>query len=328
MIKTISYSRVSSYAGCPQKHYFSYVDNLKPNRVSRPLSFGGDFHKLLEHRYDEVALAETKKALESSFYELPPNFQIELGDTYVDDLFNTFQDYMEVHKDAPVPSELELEFKIPMFKYKGEIVYFHGVIDEVYHNDGVPEYIGDHKTFSQRPNLDILTMNQQACLYAKAFHKLYGKYPTKFRWDYIKSKPASHPVWLEKSGRLSQASNSNITPQSWLRACSEHNILDDDMLSYAQNYSQNVENFFFTYEVELNPIMIESIWKDYMKLAREIMKKGDKNQRKVVGKNCSWCDYRSLCFAQFTGAPLDYIIEKDYRVVERNKDNEQSESED
>lgn len=314
MIDSISYSRVSTYSGCPQEHYFSYVKRLEPNRISRPLSFGTDFHRLLEHRSKDNIVSIFEE-IKDAYYNLPSQFQTDLGDDYVDDLREVFEDYMEVWKDEQLPLDTEHEFKIPMFKYKGQVVYFHGIIDEVYGDEnGEPLFIGDHKTFNQRPDLAILTMNQQACLYAKAFQIKYGKYPTKFRWDYIKSKPAQYPVWLEKSGRFSEASSSSITPFSWLRACKEHGIEDEAILAKAQNYSQNIDSFFFRYDVDMSPEMIENVWEDFLAISKEIVLKGETNKRKVVTRDCTWCDFRPLCFAQFTGADLEYIISKDFRL--------------
>lgn len=305
----ISYSRASSYASCPQKHFWGYIAGLKPKKPARPLYFGTDFHKLLELRGNGKLLAEAKETIEDTFYDMPSQFQSELGDDYVKDLFTVFEDYQKLWAEEELPEETEHRFELPLGKYKGEPVTFVGVIDEIY-QEGVK--LGEHKTFSTAPDMGILIMNQQINLYAKAFELERGLRPKYVQWDYIRSKPAAQPVWLEKSQRLSTASNSNITPFSWLRACEEHGIEDEKVLAQASSYEQNISNFFFRHNLEINPTMVETIWSDFKDLAREIACKGCTNKRKNVTRDCSWCDYRPLCYAEFTGADIDYIIQKDY----------------
>ena len=92
MIK-VSYSRVSSYLNCPQRHHFKYIQNLRVKKPARPLFFGGDFHKLLQYRHNHVALATVKDEILETFRNMPVVFQNELGDDYIDDLFTIFEDY-------------------------------------------------------------------------------------------------------------------------------------------------------------------------------------------------------------------------------------------
>ena len=305
----ISYSRASTYANCPQEHYWAYVRGISPKKPARPLHFGSDFHKLLELRGDEKSLVDAKRAIEDVFYDMPAQFQSDLGDTYLEDLFTVFEDYQKVWKGEELPEKTEHRFEMLIGKYKGEPVNFVGVIDEVYQG-GVK--LGEHKTFSVAPDMSTLIMNQQINLYAKAYEMEFGIKPKYVQWDYIRSKPASQPVWLEKSQRFSAAANSNITPYSWERACKERGITDPSILAQGLNYTQNLENFFFRHNLEINPKMVETVWADFKDLAKEIVIKGDTNKRKNITRDCSWCDYRPLCYAEFTNADVEYIIKKDY----------------
>lgn len=309
----ISYSRVSSYASCPQKHFWSYILGLKPKKPARPLHFGSDFHKLLELRGDEELLLKAKEEIKETFYDMPSQFQSDLGDDYIEDLFTIFEDYKKVWAEEKLPEETEHRFEIPLGKYKGEPVVFVGVIDEIYEG-GIK--LGEHKTFTNAPDMGTLVMNQQVNLYAKAFEMERGIKPKYVQWDYIRSKPSSQPVWLEKSGRFSSASSQNITPFSWERACAEKGVTDKKIIAQGLSYEQNISNFFFRHNLEINPKMTEIIWSDFKELAKEVVCKGHKNKRKNVTRDCNWCDYRPLCYAEFTGADTNYIIEKDYKERE------------
>lgn len=315
---TVSYSKVSSYRGCPQKYNWRYVQGLRPRKISRPLSFGSDFHKLLECRINPELLEEAKRNIIEKYENLTATQQEELGDDYLDTLFQQFEDYQKRWANAEAPTITEHEFYLPIGKFKGEDVVFHGIIDELYFDEetGAIDVIGEHKTFSKKPDMSILAMNTQVCLYAKAVQQEFGVMPTRVRWDYIKSEPAKEPVWLEKSQRFSEASNSGITPYSWERACARKGVTDEAILSKARLYEPNIDNFFFRCEMEIHPEMVEAIYKDFKSSVKDMLTKGETNAAKHVCKDCSWCEYQPLCYGQFTGADLDYIITKDYTFKE------------
>jgi hypothetical protein len=313
----VSYSRVASYMSCPQKHYFGYVEKLKPKGVARPLFFGGDFHKLLENRHKPKALAKARKAIRKEYEELTPKQQMDLGEGYLENLDDVFSDYLTVWADSEAPIETEHEFLIIIGKYRGYPVYFHGKIDEVYDDRS----FGEHKTFNQMPDMGLLAMNMQAMLYAKAWELETGEAFEKVRWDYIKSTPAKHPIWLEKSGRFSEASNSGITDLSWIRACEERGIEDMDVMSKARNYEQNRANFFFRCSIAIVPEMVDSVWTDFKSTVKDLVMRSETNKTKNITRDCTWCNYRPICYAEFTGGKetAEYVKKIDYVAKGDNK---------
>lgn len=314
-IKKVSNSQVNSYLSCPYGHYLYYKKRLRPKKPKRPLQFGSDFHKLLEFRKNKYELSEALKGIENTYYDMPSKFQEELGDNYIDDLKTVFNDYRKVWKGSDKPVETEHEFLCQIGTIKGEPIYFHGIIDEVYKD----LIMGEHKTFSTAPDMGTLAMNMQVCLYSKAWELETGDKLQRVIWDYIKSKPADRPVWLEKSKRFSEAANQNITPYSWLRACKERGITDEAVLSKANHYSQNISNFFFRCTMEILPVMVESVWEDFKTITKDIFKRGDSNKVKNISRSCSWCNYRPICYAEFTGADVEYVLKTDYIIKEDKK---------
>ena len=318
----ISYSRVASYMSCPYAHYLGYELGVRSAKPQRPLYFGTDFHKLLEVRNDEKALSEAKEAIKDTYYEIPPQWQSELGPDYLEELFSIFSDYCDIYRDAPIPSITEQEFELPMFEFRGEPYLFKGKIDEVYKRKSSATgekflKVGEHKTFNRRPDNNTLVMNIQKNLYAKAVHILYGILPKSVIWDYIHSKPAPQPIWLERSKRFSEAKSQQITPYSWLRACKEHSITDKKVLARAEEFRGNVPAFFFRVEQEYDPIMVEETWRGFKFQAHLIAKYGHKNKTKNMTRNCSFCQYRDICYTQLTGGNLDHLMERSYEVKPR-----------
>lgn len=318
----ISYSRVASYMSCPYAHYLGYELGVRSAKPQRPLYFGTDFHKLLEVRNDKKALSEAKEAIKDTYYEIPPQWQSELGSDYLEELFSIFSDYCDIYRDAPIPSITEQEFELPMFEFRGEPYLFKGKIDEVYKRKSRATgekllKVGEHKTFNRRPDNNTLVMNIQKNLYAKAVHLLYGILPKSVIWDYIHSKPAPQPIWLERSKRFSEAKSQQITPYSWLRACKEHSITDKKVLARAEEFRGNIPAFFFRVEQEYDLIMVEETWRGFKFQAHLIAKYGHKNKTKNMTRNCSFCQYRDICYTQLTGGNLDHLMERSYEVKPR-----------
>ena len=288
---------------------------LEKKKPERPLYFGTDFHKLLELRNDPAALKEAQQNIKDTFYALPPSYQSDLGDNYVQDLFTIFKDYRQVYRDVRQPQVTEKEFEFEVGKVKDEPIVFVGKIDELYllKHQGVKSIIvGEHKTFSNKPSMDFLVMNPQKCLYAKAAYFLKGILPDKVKWDYIKSVPASEPIWLDKTKRFSEAASTKITPMSWRRACKERNILDPDILAKGDRYASNISEFFFQVELDIDPAMVETIWDGYMYTAKQIVRFGESNKTKNATRDCSWCPYRDICYSEMTGGDTEYIIARDF----------------
>ena len=237
-----SYSRFASYLRCPYKHYLGYYVGLRKNAPVKPLYFGTDFHKLLELRNRPEELAQAQKAIGDAYYDLPAKWQEELGDDYLFNLQSIFSDYIEIYKDSPQPTQTERPFEIEIGSFKGEPIIFNGIIDEVYkyrRNGEKMCKLGDHKTFNRKPDQNVLVMNTQKNLYAKAMYIMTGVMPKSFIWDYIHSTPASMPIWLPKSGKFSQAKSNNITPFSWRRACELKGITDIEVLRQGNMYANN-----------------------------------------------------------------------------------------
>lgn len=317
----ISYSRFSSYLRCPYRHYLGYYECLRAKKPVRPLYFGTDFHKLLELRNDPEKLAEAQKAIGEQYYELKPQWQEELGEDYLFELQCIFSDYMEIYKDAPQPTQTERPFELEICNVKGEPVIFNGVIDELYkyrHKGEKMCKLGEHKTFNRKPDQNVLIMNTQKNLYAKAVQMMTGVLPKSVIWDYIHSTPASMPIWLPKSNRFSKAKSNNITPFSWRRACELRGIKDIKVLQEGNDYAANVSNFFFRCELDIVPYMVENVWEGFVYTCRDIVRQGHKNKTKNMTPDCKFCSYRDICFTELTQGDLKHLIEHDYEVHPRD----------
>lgn len=278
--------------------------------------FGTDMHKLLELRNNKEELRDAKAIIKDTYYEMPPSWQADLGEDYIEALFTIFSDYRRLYRGTRQPQVTEKEFEIEVGIYRGEPIVFVGKIDELYlmKRNGVKQItVGEHKTFTNKPGMDILVMNPQKCLYAKAGYFLKGILPDKVKWDYIKSTPAAEPIWLEKSGRFSEASSTKITPMSWRRACKSRGITDPEILQKGERYRGNIQEFFFQVELDIDPAMVDQVWEGYLYTAKQIIRFGEKNKTCNITRDCSWCSYHDICYAEMTGGDVQYVIARDFQ---------------
>lgn len=311
-----SYSRISSYLSCPRKHYNRYVLKLRTKKVVRPLSFGKDFHKLLEHRADMSSVKEQFAIIKKSYKDMKLSDQVALGEDYLKQLKTVFTDYMKVYSKAELPIATEHEFMVHVATFKGEKVYMHGLFDEEYED----LTLGEHKTFNRRPAMGILNFNMQTCIYAKIREIEMGAKFRRVMWDYVKSAQADYPVWLDQAKRFSTAKSDKITPYSWLRACKERGITDPKVLNMAEAYRGNISNFFFRTYTDITSSMADNMWEDMLYTMREITLRGERNRTMNVTRECEYCDYRPLCYAEFTGVDTSHILSKEFTVDEDRAD--------
>lgn len=322
----ISNSRFSLYLRCPYAHYLRYYEGLAEKLKGRPLSFGSDMHKLLQHRNDPKQLKQARKEIGEYFYNLPEAQQAKLGgDDYIVDLQSIFFDYQNLYADHRQPKYTERKFKVKVATYRGEPIIFNGIIDEIYKiKTRRPKtyrvIIGEHKTFSRKPDLSALTMNIQKNLYAKAYYFKTGILPDEVIWDHICSNPAQEPVYLVQSGRFSKAATKKVTPQSFLRACERLEITDPKVLAQADEYKNNISEFFFKTPQDVIPEAVDAIWDDFLYVSRDIVRQGHKNKVRNITRDCGWCEFRSVCNAELSGNDANYIKEQFYTQREREEE--------
>lgn len=320
----ISYSRESSYLRCPYLHYLRYIEGLESIKPARPLYFGSDFHKLLEVRKDPEQVKKEWRRMKEEFYRMPGSWQSELGENYPFDLKVIFQDYMQMWKGTPLPKVTEKKFELKIGYVGNEDIIFVGVIDELdkyIDKDGNKSIeIGEHKTFSRPPDMNFLVMNTQKSLYCKAAQMIWGILPRAVKWDYIKSTPAKSPIWLEKSGRFSNAKSQEITPASWKRACKEKGITDPAILEQGEMYRGNENNFFFRVQQDVYPQMVDDVFEGFVYTCKDIVKRGPENKTKNITKDCAWCTFRNICMTEMSGGDRNYVIEKEFTTREQREE--------
>ena len=160
--KRWSYSRISAFMGCPRKHYYSYIEEIR-GKGNIYTQLGDFWHRLMEARNKgedpEPILLEYEKASKAGAIDKPVDLMrfvyTEYCDTYpLDNVLYTEETLYEEWEDGDVAS-----FKI----------------DCIYEQDGL-NILKDYKTTINKPKYSFTSTkyNQQLLLYKAVAEEAYG----------------------------------------------------------------------------------------------------------------------------------------------------------
>jgi putative RecB family exonuclease len=183
----LSFSRIDSYANCPRKFRYAYVDKL-PGRPGPHLSFGTSVHNALEAFYDrKLPECPTEEELlgflyegwdSSGFVQLPREEQLGFY-RHAQDVLRRFH-----RRAAPtyrLPAATEAWFELPI-GYEATVV---GSIDRVDIDDDGRLHVVDYKTNRKVKDRARVASSLQLSLYALACRHLFGALPATVSLDFV-----------------------------------------------------------------------------------------------------------------------------------------------
>ncbi len=183
----LSFSRIESYANCPRKFRYSYVDKL-PGRPGPHLSFGTSIHNALESFYDQK-LPECPSEEEllgflydrwehSGFEQLPREEQVGFY-RHAQQVLRRYHARVADRYRLPVATEAWFELPIG---YEATVV---GSIDRVDVDDDGRFHVVDYKTNRKVKDRARVAGSLQLSLYALACRHLYGALPATVSLDFV-----------------------------------------------------------------------------------------------------------------------------------------------
>ena len=315
---TVSNSRLNQWRRCHRAHYYKYVMKLSPKVKGPALVRGSAIHECLEYYYSGKSWKKPQREFEEQFNKMYLSEERALlGDLpkMVYDLMVGYVECWEQEDEELDFLEQELEFIVPLFK--GEKIYIKGFIDFIAEdNKGI--ILGETKTHKRFPEYDVRLFNTQSSIYAWVVRDALNKYPDKkvnrIMWNYIKAKQPTEPRLLKDGKTLSKAKLDSL-PGVVYRAIKSHGLDPkkyQDLIS-AQDYS----NYYRREVLRIDDRVVKSVLEDTRDTAIQIYKHPLYKDRNI-SKDCSFCDFKSLCQAELCnpGSDLDYIIKADFEIRE------------
>jgi RecB family exonuclease len=183
----LSFSRIESYANCPRKFRYSYVDKL-PGRPGPHLSFGSSIHNALEAFYDrKLPTCPSEEELlqflydgweHSGFAHLPREEQLGFY-RHAQQVLRRYHQRVADRYRLPVATEAWFELPIG---YEATVV---GSIDRVDVDDDGRFHVVDYKTNRKVKDRARVAGSLQLSLYALACRHLYGALPATVSLDFV-----------------------------------------------------------------------------------------------------------------------------------------------
>lgn len=343
----ISFSDIDAFLRCRQMWDFKSANRQSIRHKTTPklyLTLGTAVHKALEGQYegkdplvvvDEYMAAE-KEALRQQYAEI-------FGFQAWENEFRDFNETAELARglvaqyfdhygtDNPLSDQgltylgIEIPFKIDITEMIGwnfsnpsdpRRIYFVGTIDAIAANEHDDIFIVENKTYSSKPNSELIQWHFQSQGYAAALEWLTGLEVGGGVYNGIAKKLIQEPKVL-KSGLLSTDKRQSTTLARYLDAISANGESADDprfhdILSHLRGIDEQGdtrffyrEQFFYT-EEQLNS------WRtDFLHIVVEMLDH-PRIFRTIPFKGCDDCWFSDLCHTKHSGGDLDYLMEKRY----------------
>lgn len=320
----ISHSKAKVGRKCQMAYYYKYIRKLRAKSKSRPLMIGSLVHESIEsYIKNGTYLSVFKEFRENTFVKL--NVEERALNADIIDLCKVLVRGW-VNRWNRGPYEMiwvEKEFEVEI----SPGVVLVGKIDgRCRDKETGREWLIEHKTCKRMPDESVRMYDTQTPTYTSVLPEIGEGPVTGVIWDYVRTKMPAIPELL-KSGTLSTRKNIDTIPEVFLREVNRHGLNPDGYKDIISGLSD--ESFYrrIPYQVSksqtlrLREEMI--ITADYL---QELECKEDYFRN--LTRDCSWCDYKDLCYAELRGDDTSYLIKHNFEEVKdeaKGKDKGQKE---
>lgn len=330
-ILEVHQSSLKTWRRCHKAYEYKYIKNLQKRHTPNALIRGTIVHAMIEAKakgddpwevYDDYI-----KKNHQVFQEEEEYFGIE---EMISDIMEGYFAYYKNDDLKPFPIKkgkeiryAEHSFSVPLIEK--ENIYFGGVIDMIVMDSKERIWLMDHKTHKTLPKGDLSYLNIQSNLYAWAMSLMDElPNPTGMVWNYIRWKQPSKPQLL-KNGSLSKSAKIDTTWGIYKKAIREAGLDIKDYEDMKEALQGKEEDFYIRHYLPFNKHVQASILEDAKTTALEIKRNAGKIKDRNITRDCSWCEFYSLCQAELKGLDTSTILKFDYK--EKTDDKEESDEE-
>lgn len=176
-------------------------------------------------------------------------------------------------------------------------------------------WLVEHKSFTRQPSEDHRWRNIQSSIYQR-INQMLDWFPCDgIMWDYIRSKPPTHPKPL-KSGKFS-TKNVDTLVSTVRRTAKELGLpVPRELLAAAKN---NRDKYFIRVFTPSNEEVTDTLFREFVDTSREMSELHGKSKTRNIGRHCEFCDFEGLCRAEMLGHDVDFVKEREY-TTEKEED--------
>lgn len=317
----ISHSKAKTGRRCLKAYQYRYIHKLRKRVKSRALIVGTLVHSCLENyfrsgSYTGVIREWKEKEFNKMFKEEQALHSdiIPLVKTLIRGYISNW------HELGMEMLWVEKDFEVEI----APGIWLIGKIDGRSVDSKKRQWLVEHKTCKKMPGEEVRLYDTQVLTYSSVLPMLGEKPVTGVMWDYVRTKLPAKPELL-KSGALSTRKNIDTTPEVYLREIRRHGL---DPIGYEEilkDLRAKRDAFYRQVFLPMKPAMAQGVVMDLVmtaQLLQELEKRyyedGLDCFARNISRDCSWCDYATLCHAELRGDDTTYIMKHDYIV--RSKD--------
>lgn len=341
----ISFSDVEAFLRCRQLWDFKSANRQSIRHKVTPklyLNLGTAVHKALEAQYDgydpvaavdEYMAAERQTRVDAYVEEYgfqPWGTELKEFDETADLARGLASQYFDHYgTDNPLVDQgleyvgMEVPFKIDITELigfnisrPGQKVYFCGTLDALAINEFGDLFVVENKTYSAKPDSELIQWHFQTQGYALAVQWLTGMEVAGTLYNGIAKKLIQDPKVL-KNGLLSVDKRCATTLSRYMASIARNGEdVEDarfaDILRHLQDFdTQGDTRFFYREKAFFSREQLEAWETDFLHIVVEMLD-NPRIYRTVPFKGCGDCWFSDLCHTKHSGGDLDYLMEKRY----------------
>lgn len=330
-ILEVHQSSLKTWRRCHRCYHYKYILKLEKRKKANALVRGTIVHAMIEAKaYKKDPWEIFDRFIEENhqvFQEEEEYFGIE---EMISDIMEGYFSYYKNDNLKPYPvldkdgekRLAEIKFSVPLVEELG--IYFGGTIDMIVSDEKDRIWLMDHKTHKTLPKGDIAYLNPQSNLYSWAMPLAGLPDPEGMIWNYIRWKAPTKPTFL-KDGSLSKSSKIDTTWAIYKKAIKEAGLDIKKYEDMKEVLKGKEEDFYIRHYLPINKKVQKNIVEDAKVTAIEILNHSQSIKDRNITRDCSWCEFYTLCQAELKGLDLSTMMKFEYKV--REEDNEESDEE-
>lgn len=323
----ISHSKTKTARRCLKAYQYKYVIKIQRKKKARPLMVGSLVHECVESyfksgHYLPVIAKWRREEFDKMFKE-----EQSLHADIIPLVKAMMRGYIKNWKN----SGLEMVWvEKPFLIEISPGIFLDGKIDGKARDDKERYWLVEHKSCKSMPGEEVRMFDTQVLTYAQIL-PLLGDKVNGVMWDYLRTKLPAKPELLAKGG-LSKRKNIDTTAEVYRREIHRHGLDEEGYEDILSDLEGKRDAFYRQVFLPLNNTMGERILSDMIITSRQMMElekrhleDGEDCFTRNLTRDCSWCEYNTLCYAELRGDDTSYLMKHDYKP--RKKDEKESQIE-
>lgn len=321
----VSHSKAKLARRCTKAYEYRYIRKLRKKLRSRALIVGTLVHECLEMYFRDG-------------HYMPAITNWKQGE-----FKKMFAEEQALHKDViPLARQLirgyiknwqsaglemvwvEKEFRVQIGTAPdGTPIFLVGKIDGLARDHRKLRWLVEHKTCKRMPGEEVRIFDAQVLLYAGMLPLIDEEEVNGVIWDYLRTKLPTKPGLLAKGG-LSQAKNIDTTREVYEAEIKRHGYDPRGYVDILEALDGKRDQFYRQIKLPLRREMGETLVSELVTTSTQLIHierdhaAGNDPFTRNLTRDCSWCDYSSLCHAELRGEDTEYLLKHDYEVRKKN----------